>query len=204
MRTVTFSNPEVARLVNDTFVAAWSNRIADFHDCQPWTEQRIFQNSTECYSTRNICTFFITQDRRVLHYAPGYMSPTFFLDELKFAQELGRRTLEDGLLRDDRAASFRIMHEQRARLRSTHVTLVQQGRWKLSRPKSKAFGASNGRSLDPCRAASLIEGLETLKLIHQDFAKAAEAKRLPELKDLLSKHRSGNEFAEEVGVRRAR
>jgi uncharacterized protein YyaL (SSP411 family) len=88
MRTVTFSNAKVAELVNSKFVPVWYNRGQGFHNCEKTTEQWIFNSSTECYPTKNICTFFMTPDLEVVYYVSGYYAPDVFLDVLAAVQKL--------------------------------------------------------------------------------------------------------------------
>jgi hypothetical protein len=88
MRTVTFSNAKVAEVVNSKFVPVWYNRGQGFHNCEKSTEQWIFSSSTECYPTKNICTFFMTPDLDVVYYVSGYYSPDMFLEILASVQKL--------------------------------------------------------------------------------------------------------------------
>src|SRR5262245_42604436 len=88
MRTVTFSNAQVAKAVNDKYVATWVNRQPGFHNCETETEKRIQKYEYECFATKNFCTFFATPDLDVVHYVSGYCYPPFFLRELAFVQEL--------------------------------------------------------------------------------------------------------------------
>ncbi len=86
MRTVTFSDRRVAEAVNSRFVPVWYNRGRGFHNCEVRTEKWIFESSGEAYPTKNICTFFLTPDLRVLHYAAGYYAPDLFLEVLASAE----------------------------------------------------------------------------------------------------------------------
>lgn len=88
MRTVTFSNPRVAEVVNSKFVPVWFNRGRGFHNCERKTEQWIFESHGEAYPTKNICTFFLTPDLRVVSYVSGYAAPDLFLEVLAAAAEL--------------------------------------------------------------------------------------------------------------------
>src|SRR5688572_29194628 len=104
MRTVTFSDARVAKAVNEKFVATWVNRQPGFHNCETETERRIQKFQSECFATKNFCTFFTTPDLDVLHYESGYCNPAIFLEELDFVLKLApqvtdrnHRYLEDAL-----------------------------------------------------------------------------------------------------------
>ncbi len=88
MRTVTFSNPKVADRVNSRFVPVWYNRGKGFHNCEKRTEEWIFNSSAECYPTKNICTFFLTPDMRVVYYVAGYYAPDVFLEILDAVEKV--------------------------------------------------------------------------------------------------------------------
>jgi uncharacterized protein YyaL (SSP411 family) len=88
MRTVTFSDRRVAEAVNSGFVPVWYNRGRGFHNCEVRTEKWIFESSGEAYPTKNICTFFLTPDLKVVHYAAGYYAPEVFLDVLAAARRM--------------------------------------------------------------------------------------------------------------------
>src|SRR5262245_16728201 len=105
MRTVTFSDKKVAERVNSKFIPVWYNRGKGFHNCEKQTENWIFTSSAECYPTKNICTFFMTPDLKVVYYVAGYWAPDVFLDildgvsklqEAKTAEDLGRGHREIG------------------------------------------------------------------------------------------------------------
>ena len=100
MRTVTFSDAQVARVVNKHFVCAWFNRSPGFTNNDYTTEKNIFKGSAEAYTTRNICTFVLAPDGRVFTYVAGYLSPELFLRFINGALEL-RRTAFDGRMRLD-------------------------------------------------------------------------------------------------------
>jgi len=95
MRTVTFSNDEVAKAVNSLLLPTWLNRSPGFHNCELKTESDIYVNSYECFSTKNFVTFFATPDLEVLHYFSGYYSPKLFLQELRFVNDLAGAVLDD-------------------------------------------------------------------------------------------------------------
>ena len=88
MRTVTFSDRRVAEMVNSQFVPVWFNRGRGFHNCERKTEKRIFESHGEAYPTKNICTFFLTPDLRVVSYVAGFVAPELFVEVLGAAREL--------------------------------------------------------------------------------------------------------------------
>jgi len=88
MRTVTFSDKKVAERVNSAFIPVWYNRGKGFHNCEKQTESWIFTSSAECYPTKNICTFFLTPDMKVLYYVAGYWAPDVFLEILDAVAKL--------------------------------------------------------------------------------------------------------------------
>ena len=73
MRTVTFSDASVSRILNDNFICTWVNREPGFHNCDLTAERMI--SEYESFATKNFCTFFATPDRDVLHYASGFFKP---------------------------------------------------------------------------------------------------------------------------------
>lgn len=88
MRTVTFSNAKVAERVNSRFVPVWFNRGQGFHNCEKRTEDSIFARSADCYPTKNICTFFLSSDMKVVYYIAGYWAPEPFLEILEAVEKL--------------------------------------------------------------------------------------------------------------------
>ncbi|HYE98194.1 MAG TPA: hypothetical protein VEJ18_04750, partial [Planctomycetota bacterium] len=88
MRTVTFSDKQVAERINSKFVPVWFNRGQGFHNCEKRTETWIFSSAADCYPTKNICTFFLTPDLKVVYYVAGYWGPDLFLEILDAALKL--------------------------------------------------------------------------------------------------------------------
>ncbi len=84
MRTVTFSDAKTAQFINRNFVAAWKNRSPGFHNCDLRQERQIHQDG-RCFPTKNIVTFILTPDLKVIHYMTGYYHPTLFRVELEMA-----------------------------------------------------------------------------------------------------------------------
>jgi hypothetical protein len=106
MRTVTFSNAKVAELVNSKFVPVWYNRGQGFHNCEKSTENWIFTSNTECYPTKNICTFFMTPEFEVVYYVSGYYAPDVFLDILASVQKLQASWKERGKIHREISAEL--------------------------------------------------------------------------------------------------
>ena len=75
MRTVTFSDARVAEVVNKHFVSAWFNRSPGFTNADLTTEKKIFAQSAEAYTTRNICTFIMTPEGHVFSYVARAVRP---------------------------------------------------------------------------------------------------------------------------------
>jgi len=91
MRTVTFSDPRIIQLVSERFIATWINRLPRFHNCEMATERGIAIRKGEMFSTRNLCTFLLDGEGRVLHYASGFLSPERYEVELKIALDVSAR-----------------------------------------------------------------------------------------------------------------
>lgn len=161
MRTVTFSNAEVAKAVNDKFVATWVNRQPGFHNCDTSAEKRIEKYDFETFATKNFCTFFTTPDLDVLHYGSGHQCPAVFLKELEFALELAaavcdprRRYMEDAL------PEFHALHHAHA---AQHL--------KEEERVSKLTSLPGARDADTffSRRSSYMQGLRHLCKVHTDL-----------------------------------
>src|SRR5688572_22601894 len=92
MRTVTFSDAAVSRVLNEKFICTWVNREPGFHNCDLTAERMI--SEYDAFATKNSCTFFMTPDRHVLHYASGFFKPEPFLHEVRFVHELKKAVLD--------------------------------------------------------------------------------------------------------------
>lgn len=90
MRTVTFSNDKVRKVLNDDFVCCYTDTTGD-----P-TAGASFKHAPNelpgpCgrgAGRQNVQTIFTTPDGEIFHVAAGYVSPEELLDELKFAGDL--------------------------------------------------------------------------------------------------------------------
>ena len=87
-----FSNPEIAALVRERFVAAWENVRA-----VPVVEID-FGNGVKLKRTvnGNIATYVCAPDGRVLDIIPGLNSPEAYLEDLRHALNLYRATFAQG------------------------------------------------------------------------------------------------------------
>ncbi len=222
MRTVTFSNKKVAKQVNESFVSTWYNRNSRFHNCDFSEERRIVTNSYECFATQNICTFFVTPKREVLHYFSGYLSPEFFQDEVRFVLKLAGETLdEDGNLKRGWARPFRKLHKDRSeqrkkdairiakiRLPSTRNSKHTKYRGQEESPAKSTTesllctpeSGTNSQSMRgnlAARKGSLVEGLQYLRQVHRYFVMTSSNSRKIYLNKVLRQYRGGNPFTEE-------
>src|SRR5687767_6755615 len=153
MRTVTFSDATVADYANANFVPVWFNRGKGFHNCEHRTEERIFLRSAEAYTTKNICTFFLDGEGKVVHYFSGYYAPGVFLDLI---QPLAA-------LREARGADdVRRFHRDRLQALA-------------SRPLAPSTRGFSYQGVDHAHstlcASSLAEATGYLKRVHDSLAK---------------------------------
>ena len=172
MRTVTFSNEQVAAKVNANFVSGWYNRDPKFHNCSLKTEEHILANTPSYFGTGNFCTFFVTPEREVLHYVTGYCTPDLFLRELDFVLELSKAALDkENRLRPDAGAAIRKLH------------LAHQGEHDVLRDrkqKARTVGGLTGSAPKDPKASS-EEAEEFLSRIHARFALRDEPAPLAEV-----------------------
>ena len=175
MRTVTFSDAKVADYVNSNFIPLWFNRGKGFHNCEHRTEEGIFLRSAEAYTTKNICTFFLDGNGRVVHYFSGYYAPPVFLDLIRPLSALRESSADEDVRR---------FHRERLRsLASTPIGVSQQ-------PFSY-LGIAHAHT--PVCAKSLAEASGYLKRVHEQFANEGS---LP-LDKVRTGYLFGNPFTEE-------
>ena len=175
MRTVTFSDPKVAEHVNANFIPVWFNRGKGFHNCEHRTEEGIFCRSAEAYTTKNICTFFLDGDGKVVHYLAGYYAPPVFLDLI---QPLSTLREAQG------AEDVRRFHRER----------LQSLAAKPIAPSSRPFsymGVTHAHSA--LCTTSLGEVGTYLKRVHEQFLKDGSVP----LEKVRSGYLFGNPFTEE-------
>ena len=197
MRTVTFLNEKTAKLVNDNFVSTWFNRNPRFHNCSMAQEVRIVENSYEMFSTKNFCTFFLTPDKKVLHYFSGYMSPEFFREEVRFVLDLAEKVLdEEGKLKRGWSKSYRDMHRAHGKKHSADVRTIQKIKTPRAGTPEYAIYRKNPAGFRQ-RISYLTEGLHYLNSVHQSHEVFARRKQLQPLEKVLLNYRGGNSFTEE-------
>lgn len=194
MRTVTFSNDEVARAVNSLVLPTWLNRKPGFHNCELETELRILVNSYECYATMNFVTYFLTPDLDVLHYFSGYYSPKLFLQEVEFVKELGDSVLDDRRrFNPSNVARYASHHDARSKRRAEESRKIRS----MTPPK---FEKDSGVKLPQfiARRDSYAEGMRHLADVHQDLGRRAMREGRPvRLARVLANYKHGNPFTEE-------
>ena len=164
MRTVTFSNAEVAKAVNSRFIATWVNRQPGFHNCDTNAEKRIEKYDYECFATKNFCTFFATPDLDVLHYGSGHQYPPLFLKELDFVLELAAAVCDPRLrYMEDALPEYRALHEK-------HAAMHRSEEQRLLKMKI----APNDGSAHQSRRDSYAEGMRHLGRVHHDLVAKSE------------------------------
>ena len=186
MRTVTFSNPKIAKEVNAKHIPVWINRGPGFHNCEFRTEKRIFKNSQEAYSTRNICTFFMTPEEEVLHYVAGYYSPNLFWDVLVFARKLWKN--------QDRPEKIRAEHKRFADLSRNEVTKMQKLSWRVALKKYDQFSYKGRHSHSAHCKVHIIEAMNYWTTLHTRFS---FSRSFPQFSQIKADYLSGNRFSEE-------
>jgi len=108
MRTVTFSNPEVVKLLNESFVCAWINKrpFQKFEDgLYAGKEAKALPNGT---APDNVTSVFAAWDGTVIHAMSGSLDVDAFKKNLTFARDLhdnlyegvGRKTFAGAVYRD--------------------------------------------------------------------------------------------------------
>ncbi len=207
MRTVTFSDPLVAAHVGKSYVAAWHNRGEGFHNCEKQTEKHIFDSSGEAYSTKNICTFFLTPDKQVVHYLSGYYAPDLFLEIAKVVDRIPRDNAE--AFRDRHGVCAELMaklakevrdaqgkdSEEEGREIERHFGPVPKddpGQKILSRYRQTKYDGKRHVHSRQC-LHSLGEAFGYLERVHQAFAKDG----LVPLEKVRYEYLWGNPFSEE-------
>ena len=111
MRAVTFSNPEVAKLMNDTLVCAWTNKGPEqkYRDGM-YEGGRTFQILTNGVGITNVTSVFAAPDGTVLHAVPGYLGVSSFKRHVDFARAMHARLFGKGVRRQDRAELYADAH----------------------------------------------------------------------------------------------
>jgi hypothetical protein len=191
MRTVTFSDPSVVDALEE-FVVTWFNYQPGFHSCEGGQEIDILDRSPHVFPTRNWYSLFLTPNGEVLHMLPGYWEPEEFLQQLRFVFSVWRQA-------KDRAA-FARAHRDRVAWLGGRIRDAEEALKKLpfnaSRlPSGGGDGARLAALQGPRRdftseelrkeserrlaghthdrdcAIARIDGLKTLRRIHEDRAR---------------------------------
>jgi hypothetical protein len=191
MRTVTFSNAEVAKAVNQKFVATWINRQPGFHNCDFQEEAHITKYKYECFATRNFCTFFTTPELDVLHYASGHYHPHLFLREVEFVRKLQASVLDRSNAFEKNALStFRETLLAQAKVREReHDRILRMG------PPQ----GMNNLEVFLSRREHFAEGMQHLAAVHRDLVLKAAINDGPvPWSEVVDSHLSGNSFQETI------
>jgi hypothetical protein len=198
---VSFSDKRVADAVNSKFVAAWINRGPGFLNTEFWTEARIAEHDFEAYPTKNICTFFLTPQRKVFYYAAGSYAPDMFLKILETATSLRTTLFDDRMrLKEKGAVLAARFHEEKA---DVYQELKERAEDFSAGPDAwrelvKSFRSVSYRGLQHTHSAacagSLRNGYEYLAALHRDWSQRAG---LPDFEDVRYRYLYGNEFTEE-------
>jgi hypothetical protein len=193
MRTVTFSNADVAESVNTNFVAAWFNRDPEFKNTDTRAEDQIHKVAMEGFATKNICTFFLTPGGNVLHYVAGYVSPEIFLQELDVALKIRGEALDDTFrLKGDGLDVLKRIHAERARHFATLLADVEDH---VRTFPSIVYRDKPHEHTDRC-AGTLKATFTYMQRLHASWGAVQE---LPRLDAVRFAYRYGNDFAEETG-----
>ena len=191
MRTVTFSNAKVAELVNSKFIPVWYNRGQGFHNCEKTTEQWIFNSSTECYPTKNICTFFMTPDLEVVYYVSGYYAPDVFLEVLASVQKLQASPKDRGRVHKEISAELSKRLEELKNAQPKAVVASGSG-------PLKPYGPCSYEKIDHKHTVQclsiLSEAFRYRKEVHDSLA---ESGSVP-LDRVQHSYKYGNSFTEEA------
>ncbi len=180
MRTVTFSDRRVADAVNSTFVPVWFNRGRGFHNCERRTEKRIFEQHGEAYPTKNICTFFLTPDLRVVSYVSGYLAPELFLDVLASAETLKGAEGDEFMRR--------------------HRGIANDLAGRLERTKEKPVFSLKYRDLEHGHAATCVEAMRDAFQHRREVHDALAASGPAPFERVQHGYLYGNSFSEEKHV----
>ena len=98
MRTVTFSDAAVERILDEHFDLYWTNQLPELFRDPNAPPRRYPESQMEQFPEGggggNVRVFVCTPDGRVVHHLRGYWSPATLLDELEFARALIDRDAE--------------------------------------------------------------------------------------------------------------
>jgi hypothetical protein len=110
MRTVTFSDPEVVRQLNESFVCAWINKrpSEEFKDGRRPRDIEQQRNGT---GVANITSVFAAPDGTVIHAMAGSLDVRFFSIQIEFAKDLRHRMYKEGEMRPHGEACYVAAHQ---------------------------------------------------------------------------------------------
>jgi len=195
---VSFSDKRVADVVNAKFIAAWTNRGPGFNNTEFWAEKGIVGQNYEAYPTKNICTFFLTPDRKVFYYVAGSYSPELFLKILETASTLRTTLFDDKMQPKEKGLvnASKFHGDKMEVYDDLRVEAEQPNGWQSL---VKEFRPVNYRGMKHAHSAScgwsLKSAYEYLAGLHQDWAEKTE---LPDFDDVRYKYLYGNDFTEET------
>ena len=100
MRAVTFSSKKLAAYLKRNFVCTWYNQAKDLfpatpkgaNDKKPAVSQHYLDSFPDGGGGANVRLFFLTPDRRIVHYTEGHYRPDSLMREARFALDLLNRT----------------------------------------------------------------------------------------------------------------
>jgi len=199
---VTFSDKKVAEMVNANFVSAWFDRGVGFHNEDYSTEQWIFTSAMEAYTTKNICTFFLTPEGKVFHYVCGYYSPDVFLTYIQVALQIRRGAFDEKMqLNAGGLEAVRNVHGEVVKIiGATEKQIAEQLKdrkegWKKALADYDTYSYRGTKHTHTAQCANnLHEGYKYLTRLHKHWS---EVKELPEFKDVQFNYLWGNPFTEE-------
>ncbi len=182
---MTFSDRKVADLVNAKFVAAWFNRSPGFSNFDYTAEEDIYTRSAEGYTTKNICTFVLTPDRRVFTYVAGHVAPALFIDFLESALAMREAAFDERMRLKNRGLdALKALHAKRAaRFQSEE----------LKTHDIPAYRGAKHEHTDQCGSWLRATG-QYLTRLHQKWSLLPE---LPTLASIRFAYLYGNDFTEE-------
>lgn len=111
MRTVTFSDPGVVKLLNEKFVCAWVNKkpAVKFKDgSRPFRPRPLA--IPEGAGISNVTSVFAASDGTVLHAMPGMLQVVSFQRHLDFAFALHSKLYAKGVTPEQRAGIYLKAH----------------------------------------------------------------------------------------------
>jgi hypothetical protein len=116
MRTVTFSDGGMVKLLGDKFVCAWVNRRPDlkFKDGlypKEWRPRGLANGA----AVTNITSVFAAPDGTVIHAMPGYLDVAGFKRHFEFAHALQAQLYDPAVKREDRAGLYAKAHLKAAK-----------------------------------------------------------------------------------------